>query len=95
MGNEALKQLKKLMGAGTLAQKYHDIGQFMNAGCSMLYSGDVQWQVKMPKEVLQGEAESIDAALDHLRLMFEGFMQSTAPDTKVSLALKMTPVPKD
>lgn len=95
MGHDTLKKIRQLLGAGTLARKYHDIAQFLNAGGSLLYSGEVEWQVKLPQETMQGSAESIDAALDHIRLLFEDVMRRAAPDTKIILAMKALPGPRD
>lgn len=90
-----MKKMRQLLGSGTLGQKYHDINLFIGQGYSMLYSGDVSWQVKLPTQTLQGDADSIDSALDHLRLLFEDILRSARPDTKVFLALKELHNPKD
>ena len=79
MGNDAFKKIKEILGSGTLGQKYHDINLFIGAGHSLLYSGDVNWQVRLPKQTLQGTAESIDAALNHLRLLLEDALRSATP----------------
>jgi hypothetical protein len=93
--NEAIKKLRQLTGAGTLGQKYQDINMYVGAGHSMLYSGDVSWQLKMPTQTLHGDAESIDSALEQLKLLFEDFLRSLRPDTKVALTLKELHNPKD
>lgn len=93
--NEASKKIKAILGSGTLGQKHSDITLFLGAGYSMLYSGDVSWQVKLPKQTLQGQAESIDAALGQLRTLFEDMLRGASPDTKVFLALKELHNPKD
>lgn len=95
MGNDNLKKLKAILGAGTLAGKHSEIDLFLNSGCSLMYSGDVSWQVKLPKETLQGKSESIDAALSHLRQLFADILRTTAPGTKISVALKELHTPKD
>ncbi len=95
MGNDAFKKIKEILGSGTLGQKYHDIELFLGAGHSLLYSGDVSWQVKLPKQTLQGTAESIDAALGHLRQLLADTLREAAPGTKVVLAMKEMHQPKD
>jgi len=95
VGNDALKRIKAILGNGTLGQKYHDINLMLGDGFSMLYSGDVKWELKLPKQTLKGDAESVDSALDQLRLLFEDILRDARPDTKVFLALKELHNPKD
>jgi len=95
LGNDTLKKLKAILGAGTLAGKHREIDLFLNSGCSLMYSGDVSWQVKLPKETLQGTSESVDAALGHLRQLFADILRTAAPETKISVAMKELHAPKD
>lgn len=95
MGNDALKKLKAITGTGTLGGKHGEIDLFLNSGCSLMYSGDVSWQVKLPKETLRGTSESVDAALGHLRSLFADILLTAAPGTRISVALKELHNPKD
>ncbi len=95
MGNESLKRMKAILGNGTLGQKYADLNMLLGDGFSMLYSGDVKWELKLPKQTLKGDADSVDSALDQLRLLFEDILRDARPDTKVFLALKEMHNPKD
>jgi len=55
----------------------------------------VKWELKLPKQTLKGDADSVDSALDQLRLLFEDILRDARPDTKVFLALKEMHNPKD
>lgn len=87
------KKVAEILRPGSLQEKHAEIALFLRSGASLLYSGNVTWKVSLPGADRNGEAESIDHALAHIRALLEEALRDTSPAAKVSLAIRETEKP--
>jgi hypothetical protein len=79
-----------ILRPGGLQQKYEEIAGFLSSGSSLLYSGSVAWKITLPDAVRDGEAESVDHALAHIRALLEEALRDTPPAAKIAVAIRET-----
>lgn len=86
----AFKKIAQIFTSGTLQQKHQQISLFMEDGHSLLYSGDVSWEVTFPSanKIMAGDAESIDHALFQIMDLLEDAMKTHNPLTEILLDMQ-------
>jgi hypothetical protein len=85
-----LEKVSRILKPGTLLQKHEEICRFFANGDSMLYSGEISWQMKVPSadRVLRGAAENLDHAFLQIKSHLEELMKHTPPAAKVALIIQ-------
>ena len=90
LSKPAFKKIGQIFTSGTLQQKHQQISLFMEDGHSLLYSGDVSWEVTFPtaNKIMTGDAESIDHALFQIMDLLEDAMKTLNPLTEILLDMQ-------
>jgi hypothetical protein len=82
--------MAQILAPGTLQQKHEQISLFAAGGHGALFDGDVSWKLSLPAsdQVLKGDAESMDDALQQIKNVIAQMMKNQGPAAPVALSLQ-------